>query len=194
MALRKQIAMPLLWRASSLSAVKKSGVRSMSDKPTKIDELSFSTDPIFGFGKLVKEYGFGDVWKQLRQCKEAKVGRLVGTDRFGNRYYENKLEQFNRDRWVVYNTKDQHMDYDPSTVPPEWHGWLHHMTDKLPEQLGDAPIYQEKSSYDTNLKTARDTEYANPGHLYRGKARGDGFSTKTGSVRPVWEEWDPTKQ
>lgn len=38
-------------------------------------------------------------------------------------------------RWVVYNTTEQHMDYDPSTVPPEWHGWLHHTTDKLPEQV-----------------------------------------------------------
>lgn len=47
---------------------------------------------------LLSRAGWGDVWKQLRQCKESKVGRLVGTDRFGNRYYENKLEQFNRDR------------------------------------------------------------------------------------------------
>jgi NADH:ubiquinone oxidoreductase subunit len=44
-------------------------------------------------------------------------GTLVGTDAFGNRYYQNKSG--NR-RWVVYNGT-----VEASRVPPDWHGWLH---------------------------------------------------------------------
>ena len=73
-----------------------------------------------GTMKVIKEYGASDVWKQMRQCKEAKVGTLVGTDELGNRYYENKNEQFGRDRWVVYNTSDIQMDYDPAAVSAQW--------------------------------------------------------------------------
>ena len=36
---------------------------------------------------------------------------------------------------MVYNTTTMHMDYDPATIPAEWHGWLHHVNDKLPAQL-----------------------------------------------------------
>merc|ERR1712205_7185 len=38
-----------------------------------------------GTMKVIKEYGASDVWRQMRQCKEAKVGTLVGTDALGNR-------------------------------------------------------------------------------------------------------------
>ena len=38
-------------------------------------------------------------------------------------------------RWVVYNTKDIQMDYDPAAVPAQWHGWLHHSTDSVPTDL-----------------------------------------------------------
>ena len=31
-----------------------------------------------------------------------------------------------RHRWVEYAKKDR---YDASQVPPEWHGWLHCITD-----------------------------------------------------------------
>jgi len=26
-------------------------------------------------------------------------------------------------------------NYNASTVPPEWHGWLHHITDDLPDKV-----------------------------------------------------------
>src|SRR3954452_1493686 len=44
-------------------------------------------------------------------------GTLVGTDAFGNRYYQNKDGSR---RWVVYNGT-----VEASRVPPDWHGWLH---------------------------------------------------------------------
>jgi NADH:ubiquinone oxidoreductase subunit len=45
-------------------------------------------------------------------------GQFVGEDIFGNRYYRDKT---GRRRWVIYKTIAE-----PSQVPAEWHGWLHH--------------------------------------------------------------------
>ena len=62
------------------------------------------------------------------------IGELVGEDEFGNRYYRRrggKIDPtlgFDR-RWVAYNGYAE-----PSTVSPEWHGWLHHTVDTPPTQ------------------------------------------------------------
>jgi NADH:ubiquinone oxidoreductase subunit len=45
-------------------------------------------------------------------------GTEVGSDQFGNRYYQNKDSSR---RWVIYNGT-----VEASRVPPDWHGWLHH--------------------------------------------------------------------
>ena len=45
-------------------------------------------------------------------------GEPVGTDDFGNRYYQTKD---GARRWVIYNGT-----VEASRVPPDWHGWLHH--------------------------------------------------------------------
>ena len=50
-------------------------------------------------------------------------GRFVGRDEAGNQYFERPGKQRAR-RWVVYAGVQ-----DPSVVPPEWHAWLHHLTD-----------------------------------------------------------------
>jgi len=60
-------------------------------------------------------------------------GRQVGTDRFGNAYYESRRD------YLGYGRKRRYVVYagvaEPSKVPPEWHGWLHHTTAApLPEQ------------------------------------------------------------
>jgi len=47
-----------------------------------------------------------------------RFGTLVGSDDFGNRYYQDRA---GRRRWVIYNGT-----VDASRVPAEWHGWLHH--------------------------------------------------------------------
>jgi NADH:ubiquinone oxidoreductase subunit len=63
-----------------------------------------------------------------------RYGELVGEDEFGNRYYRTKggkidpTLHFER-RWVIYK------DYaEASSVPPNWHGWLHHTVDVPPTQ------------------------------------------------------------
>lgn len=53
----------------------------------------------------------------------------VGTDQLGNKYYRAKPRAgYKHDRrWVIYKGEPE-----ASSVPPEWHGWLHHQTDDLP--------------------------------------------------------------
>ena len=59
-------------------------------------------------------------------------GELVGEDEFGNRYYRTRGGKvdptlgFER-RWVIYNGVAE-----ASSVPPSWHGWLHHTVDVPP--------------------------------------------------------------
>ncbi|EOY33161.1 NADH dehydrogenase 1 alpha subcomplex subunit 12 isoform 1 [Theobroma cacao] len=70
----------------------------------------------------------------LLQTKIHNIGAtLVGVDKFGNKYYEKLGDtQCGRHRWVEYAKKDR---YDASQVPPEWHGWLHCITDHTGDEL-----------------------------------------------------------
>lgn len=54
---------------------------------------------------------------------------LIGMDDYGNRYFEDRkasLEGRHR-RYVLYKGLAE-----PSKVPAEWHGWLHHTFDEPP--------------------------------------------------------------
>ena len=52
--------------------------------------------------------------------EKGPTGQLVGEDQFGNRYFEDSTTHYTRKRWVIY--KDM-STYNPTSVPPEWHGW-----------------------------------------------------------------------
>lgn len=59
-----------------------------------------------------------------------RQGQLVGRDAFGNRYYEQahgKGPLGRPRRWVIFPKMSE-----PSQVPADWHGWLHHTYDTLP--------------------------------------------------------------
>ncbi|KAK2161256.1 hypothetical protein LSH36_119g00028 [Paralvinella palmiformis] len=87
------------------------------------------------FFKIIKENGgvVGSFLK-LYRTEELKDGTLVGQDKYGHKYYENKRYFIARSRWVDY-ADDVGMDYDGSQVPPEWHRWLHYMTDDPPTKV-----------------------------------------------------------
>lgn len=73
----------------------------------------------------------GSFWR--RYIGDAKFGRLVGQDHFGNKYYENTnaVEEVpGRHRWIDFA---QH-DYNASQVPPEWHSWLGHIRELPPHE------------------------------------------------------------
>ena len=56
-------------------------------------------------------------------------GELVGSDSYGNRYYRGRRRagHYTERRWVIYHGADE-----ASSVPSEWHGWLHHISDDVP--------------------------------------------------------------
>jgi len=54
-------------------------------------------------------------------------GAYVGTDKYGNRYYQSKN---GARRWVTYAGT-----VEASRVPPDWHGWLHHTYEDPPTKL-----------------------------------------------------------
>ncbi|KAM1055036.1 hypothetical protein ACFX2I_002313 [Malus domestica] len=85
--------------------------------------------------KELKEDGFLNCIfdGNLTQTKIHNIGaRLVGVDNIGNKYYEKLDAQYGRHRWVEYAEKSR---YNASQVPPEWHGWLHYITDHTGDEL-----------------------------------------------------------
>lgn len=78
----------------------------------------------------------------------AKRGALVGTDAFGNRYYQsrdNVSYDGRKRRWVIYNGYAE-----ASKVPPEWHGWLHYTLDEPPTEV-QLPRKAWETDYTPNL-------------------------------------------
>ena len=98
-------------------------------------------------------------------------GTKVGSDGLGNVYFGSKAGK----RWVIYNGAN-----DASRVPPEWHGWLHHTTDLIPETL-PAPRAWEKPPV-PNL-TGTGAAFRPAGALERGGNR----AAATGD----YEAWSP---
>jgi NADH:ubiquinone oxidoreductase subunit len=73
-----------------------------------------------------------------------RYGEFVGEDEFGNRYFRARGGRidpslgFDR-RWVVYRGYAE-----ASSVPPSWHGWLHHIVDELPTAVKYKPQSWQK--------------------------------------------------
>jgi len=108
-------------------------------------------------------------------------GEQVGSDASGNKYYRLKgarplvkgggMDSRER-RWVIYNGI-----VEASKVPPEWHGWLHHMTNDLPpSDLKMRPWQKEHLPNLTGTKLA----YRPPGSVLKGGVR----ARATGDYEP----------
>jgi NADH:ubiquinone oxidoreductase subunit len=89
------------------------------------------------------------------------TGRAVGTDQYGNRYYQTKD---GKRRWVLYAGT-----VDASRVPPDWHGWMHH-TFKDPPTVASPIIKPWEKEHVPNL-TGTPEAWRPPGSLARGGAR-----------------------
>ncbi|XP_065841693.1 NADH dehydrogenase [ubiquinone] 1 alpha subcomplex subunit 12-like [Oscarella lobularis] len=94
--------------------------------------------PLLNLGHLLRTVrDAGGVWNVIKRLSrdgpaEIRAGQLVGTDDYGNKYYENKNYIWSRHRWIDFA---KWKDFDASQVPPEWHGWLHSMTDDPPTKV-----------------------------------------------------------
>jgi len=102
----------------------------------------------------------------------------VGTDEYGNRYFEERkpsLEGRKR-RYVMYKGLAE-----PSKVPADWHGWLHHRSDVPPSEEDYTPREWQKPHQPNWTGTPR--AYRPKGSLHvdgqRPRATGD------------YEAWQP---
>lgn len=105
-------------------------------------------------------------------------GDPVGSDSFGNRYYREKRPPAGRraKRWVWYGGEPE-----ASKVPPEWHAWLHHTIDAVPEAAGRPRLPWQKPHRPNLTGTAE--AYRPPGHTLEGGRR----AKATGDYEP----WTP---
>ena len=128
------------------------------------------------FGKIFTWWDGATIGTSLYS---ARHGEHVGTDSAGNKYYRanNKktVEGLER-RWVIYEGPN-----DASRVPAEWHGWLHHSYDEVPESHLPPPRIWE-ADYTPNA-TGTSNAYRPQGALERGGKR----AAATGD----YEAWSP---
>ncbi len=105
------------------------------------------------------------------------TGRHIGTDEFGNRYFEARKAKMTNGqprRWVMYRGIAE-----ASKVPPAWHGWLHHT---LEAPLEESMKYGWQKKHQPNL-TGTTGRYLPPGHISKGGQR----SAATADYEP----WSP---
>lgn len=102
------------------------------------------------FYRTIKEHGgvISSVYK-LFLMDNFRPGKLVGTDQYGNKYFENPNFIYGRDRWVEY-APHYYLEYDASLVPAEWFGWLHHKTDITPDKDFSRPKYKWMAEHKEN--------------------------------------------
>ena len=91
-----------------------------------------------------------------------RFGDYVGSDEFGNRYYQDR--KANR-RYVTYAGGFA----DASSIPPGWHGWMHHRVDTPPSQENYKPREWQKP-HQENL-TGSPRAYRPKGSLLSGTHR-----------------------
>jgi NADH:ubiquinone oxidoreductase subunit len=103
-------------------------------------------------------------------------GGHVGADAAGNQYYEQpRSAGFGRPRrWVVYAGAPE-----ASAIGPEWHGWLHFLTDAPLPDTGARPW---QKPHVPNL-TGTPAGYRPAGHEYQGGRRARAAAD--------YESWSP---
>ncbi|XP_049302610.1 probable NADH dehydrogenase [ubiquinone] 1 alpha subcomplex subunit 12 [Bactrocera dorsalis] len=99
--------------------------------------------------------GIKNAYMKLYRFDDLKVGTLVGTDKYGNRYYENPYYFYGRNRWVEY-ADHLNLEYDGSQIPADWYGWMHYKTDLPPIRDGSRPKYKWMADHSENLSGTKE--------------------------------------
>ncbi len=110
----------------------------------------------------------------------ARNAKFVGSDEFGNRYFECRTNRESYDgrkrRYVTYRGYAE-----PSKVPPDWHGWLHYTFAEPPTS---APLKRQvwEREHLPNLT----------GTLYAWKPKGAlGRGGERAAARGDYQAWTP---
>ncbi|MGC6529901.1 MAG: NADH:ubiquinone oxidoreductase subunit NDUFA12 [Candidatus Puniceispirillaceae bacterium] len=103
--------------------------------------------------------------------------KRVGSDSFGNTYYEKQVKHAPRPkRFVIYKGATE-----ASKVPADWHGWLHYTEATPPPEGG----YDKADWQSDHLPNLTGTKFAHrpKGHVLKGGKR----APSTGD----YEAWTP---
>tara|TARA_B100001996_G_C18360656_1_gene477646 strand:+ start:76 stop:435 length:360 start_codon:yes stop_codon:yes gene_type:complete len=68
-------------------------------------------------------------------------GKLVGEDKYGNKYYRSK----NDERWVVYSNT-----VEASKINSDWYLWIHHTINETPDKNNEKK-YDWQKDHSENL-------------------------------------------
>ncbi|MCW2307407.1 NADH:ubiquinone oxidoreductase subunit NDUFA12 [Rhodobium gokarnense] len=99
-----------------------------------------------------------------------RKGERVGEDEYGNVYYRAKnAGPLGERRWVVFSGVAE-----ASAIPASWHGWMHHRTDRTPDEEKRAPFPWEKPHRQNLTGTAGAYRPAGSILNTRPRAEGDG--------------------
>ncbi|EJT69743.1 hypothetical protein GGTG_12626 [Gaeumannomyces tritici R3-111a-1] len=122
----------------------------------------------------LRRIGFKEYWHQLNYIGDTKAGTLIGTDRFGNKFYENMEEELPlRTRWVNYKAHD----FDPGSIEPHWHAWISYSVDTPPIK-------------DPLFKQAADRPWASSKPILNYTATRGAFKTYS-TTQPKLTAWEP---
>ena len=88
-------------------------------------------------------------------------GQEVGTDLYGNVYYQSKSDDR---RWVIYKGAN-----DASRIPPDWYGWMHRQIEDVPDRA--LPPVRKFAKPPNPNRTGTVEAYRPSGALERGGQR-----------------------
>tara|TARA_B110000444_G_C18415423_1_gene399980 strand:- start:189 stop:548 length:360 start_codon:yes stop_codon:yes gene_type:complete len=78
-------------------------------------------------------------------------GKLVGSDTFGNKYYESKTGK----RWIIYRD-----EIDASKIPNEWYSWIHFTNNKI-ENIHNLKKYKWQKPHQSNQTGTKNAYHPN---------------------------------
>ncbi|MEM6603586.1 MAG: NADH:ubiquinone oxidoreductase subunit NDUFA12 [Pseudomonadota bacterium] len=107
----------------------------------------------------------------------ARKGKLVGEDAQGNKYYTSQEKDFER-RWVIYNGT-----VEATRIAPDWHAWLHRITDEPPSET-PLPVKSWEKQHIPNLTGLNDGYAPRASLLRKGEA-------ERANVTGDYEAWSP---
>jgi|TARA_B100001245_G_C22791217_1_gene381667 NADH dehydrogenase len=85
------------------------------------------------------------------RIKTIFFGKLVGTDSYGNKYYESKIGK----RWVIYSN-----EIDATKIPVEWYSWMHFIKNRI-EKNHELKKYEWQKPHKPNLTGTEAAYYPN---------------------------------
>lgn len=106
-----------------------------------------------------------------------RAGKLVGEDKYGNKYFEDSSWFVGRHRWVEY-PKYKNLEYDASQISPEWFGWMHWKYDYPPNE----DLVKMKTKYKWMLDHSENLSGTKDAYMP--------YST----TKPKIDAWDPKKK